>query len=308
VQASLRHLLARAIDYAGLFPPASLESETAIREYREWKSHTFNYSLGRFCCPVARLEELVPFLDAGERIEIAAIGRASDSRQEWDRDREREARLLTDFETRAGGMAEVTAFEVRLPETRDPAVFFDDLEGFAAADVFAELPWNGLLSDTVAAAAERDWLALKARTGGVHTGDVPSADLVAGFIWNCMSLEVPFKFTAGLHHALPNVNSESGDRQHGFLNVLTASVLAFAEEVPAKELTHILTVVEPNCWTFDENQMRFKGHVVATADIEAAREVFTGFGSCSIQEPYEGLMRLGFVERTVPRGRGSNSQ
>ena len=166
---------------------------------------------------------------------------------------------MTDFQVRAGDAAEIEAFEVRIPEKADPTTFIEDLQGFSSADVFAELPWNDQISDAVAAIAEYDWLAVKARTGGIRPGDVPSAEDVAAFIWNCISLEVPFKFTAGLHHPLPNVNLETGDRQHGFLNVLTACTLAYAHETPTNELAKVLGADDPASWSFSADEMTFRG-------------------------------------------------
>ena len=41
-------LLARAIDYAGLFPPAALDMETAVRKYHEYRKRPESWMLGRF--------------------------------------------------------------------------------------------------------------------------------------------------------------------------------------------------------------------------------------------------------------------
>jgi hypothetical protein len=308
VRSSLRQLLDHALDYAGLFPPARLEPVPALDEYRRWQSHEFGFTLGRFCCPISRLSELLPHLREGVSLEVAAIGQVTDSIDTWNTARESEARLLTDFQVKAGGVAEIQAFEVRLPEVPEAAKLLDDLQGFSGADVYVELPWNEAMTDTVAAAVHYDWLALKARTGGTRKGDVPDSFSLARFVWDCMSLETPFKLTAGLHHPLPNVNADTGDRQHGFLNVLTACVLAYAEEVPVKELSESLEISDPRLWEFQDDFMRFQDHVIRTADIDAAREIFTGFGSCSVEEPYDDLDALGFLTRTGPGKNGSNTR
>src|SRR5438445_13553439 len=58
---SLRALLEGVIDYAGLFPPAKLPMEQAIRNYARYRREQEGWMLGRFLCPASRLAELAPF-------------------------------------------------------------------------------------------------------------------------------------------------------------------------------------------------------------------------------------------------------
>src|SRR5213075_640007 len=51
-------LLRRAIDYAGLFPPASLDLRSAVEEYQHQATSADGWMLGRFVLPAARLDEL----------------------------------------------------------------------------------------------------------------------------------------------------------------------------------------------------------------------------------------------------------
>jgi len=57
---ALRTLLAGSIDYAGLFPPASLEMAEAARNYEAYRSGPHSWALGRFILPSARLNEVDP--------------------------------------------------------------------------------------------------------------------------------------------------------------------------------------------------------------------------------------------------------
>lgn len=54
---SIRILLAHAIDYAGLFPPAGLALEEAVRNYRAYRAGRDSWALGRFVVPLARAQE-----------------------------------------------------------------------------------------------------------------------------------------------------------------------------------------------------------------------------------------------------------
>ncbi|HXA50274.1 MAG TPA: hypothetical protein VNV86_08230 [Candidatus Acidoferrum sp.] len=55
---ALRELLRGLIDYAGLFPPASLDVPDAVRNYRAYRSGPHAWMLGRFVVPAARVAEI----------------------------------------------------------------------------------------------------------------------------------------------------------------------------------------------------------------------------------------------------------
>src|SRR4051794_28088056 len=77
--ASLRALLSGILDYAGLFPPARLPLEQAIRNYARYRTEPEGWMLGRFICPAARLAELTPFVEElfreGLPLAVSALGR-----------------------------------------------------------------------------------------------------------------------------------------------------------------------------------------------------------------------------------------
>jgi hypothetical protein len=55
---ALRELLRRLIDYAGVYPPASLELPEAVANYRAYRSGPHAWMLGRFVIPSARVAEV----------------------------------------------------------------------------------------------------------------------------------------------------------------------------------------------------------------------------------------------------------
>src|SRR5271155_5584079 len=78
MNASLRALLTGIVDYAGLFPPAKLPLDQAIRNYARYRTDPESWMLGRFICPASRLGELQPFHDelfvTGEPFVFSALG------------------------------------------------------------------------------------------------------------------------------------------------------------------------------------------------------------------------------------------
>jgi hypothetical protein len=57
---SLRVLLERLIDYAGLFPPAALTMQDAVRNYARYREGEFSWALGKFVVPKERVREVPP--------------------------------------------------------------------------------------------------------------------------------------------------------------------------------------------------------------------------------------------------------
>ncbi|HTP31089.1 MAG TPA: hypothetical protein VMJ75_02880 [Candidatus Acidoferrales bacterium] len=55
---TLRILLNGLIDYAGLFPPASLDMPAALRNYAAYRKGEYAWMLGRFVVPAARVNEV----------------------------------------------------------------------------------------------------------------------------------------------------------------------------------------------------------------------------------------------------------
>jgi hypothetical protein len=155
----------------------------------------------------------------------------------------------------------------------DPEVLFD-----AAPEVYFELPLRHDVSFRVLQIGELG-LRAKVRCGGSVLPRVPA---LAEFVQACRRLEVPFKATAGLHRAV-----RSGD-EHGFLNLLAASVFGDEEEALAEE--------DPSAFSVAEDAFGWRERRADPDEIASIRrELFVSFGSCSAQEPIDGLHALGML-------------
>jgi hypothetical protein len=58
IKQSLRALLENLIDYAGLFPPAALTMQDAVRNYARYRDGEHAWALGKFVVPQARASEV----------------------------------------------------------------------------------------------------------------------------------------------------------------------------------------------------------------------------------------------------------
>ena len=153
------------------------------------------------------------------------------------------------------------------------------------AEVYVELPrLSGAPSSGWLAAMDEiaaRGLRAKFRTGGVEQHVFPTCGELGDAITAALDRELPFKCTAGLHHALRHHDADTGLTHHGFLNVLRATRAALdgddASEVLAEESADALLE------GFDPDEAA------------RTRAWFTGFGSCSILDPHEDLVELGLL-------------
>ena len=297
---TLRTLLAHAIDYAGLFPPAQLDMPGAVAEYESYLASSDAWALGRFVVPAARLRELA-----------AAAGDAQ-SNPLGSRQGERRlsvvlgADLAADVERLRAFCADVNgegwwrgidAVELRAstPEAIGQAmrVVPDSVERYV------EIPISEDPTPLVLAIAGAGAYA-KVRTGGTTTDAFPASDHVARFLATCLREAVPFKATAGLHHPLRGeypLTYEPGSacgRMYGFLNVFlaTAFLAAGLDEAEARVL---LDESDLNAVTFSRTEAVWRSHRLPLDRLAESRRFLTSFGSCSFREPIDDLTALGLL-------------
>lgn len=260
-------LLAGLVDDAGLFPPTGLAMGEALARHAADLSDPTGVLSHRFICPAGRLDELAAALGGPITVSvITGISRAG--LEELDRQLARDPRLeLVGLEgLPAGELGEVEA----------------------PVPVFVELPvkkdWRPLL-DEVAAAG----LGAKVRCGGLEAGLFPTTEELGGFIAACASAGVSFKATAGLHHALPYLDEETGFSHHGFANLLLAACRA-TDGGAATDVVAALGLREASRLT---DELLSVGPELAAR----ARRLFVSYGSCSTSEPIEDLEQLGLLPK-----------
>lgn len=299
MRASIERLLEGSIDYAGLFPPAKLPMDASVRNYLRFVRGAESWIVGRFVCPASRLmefERIVAREQPPPSIPLTVIGTGGEDLDAFEDGLAQDAEAMTRFEESLGDLCPIEAFEVRCPSYDDLETVIDDLQGFDEIDAYVELPLTDGLADGLAAIAESDWLGAKARTGGLVPDAFPSAARLADFLQSCRQLDVPMKLTAGLHEPLPHRDRATGAEAHGFLNVFAALALAEANELSRQDLEAILLESSARAFVFDATGL---GWGEFRADLEAItemRSLLTGFGSCSIDEPLEGLGKLGLLK------------
>lgn len=137
---------------------------------------------------------------------------------------------------------------------------------------------------------------LKLRTGGTDAAAIPGARQVARVIVHCVKQGVPLKFTAGLHHPFRHFDADLRAMTHGFLNVFVAAVLAQATALELDDVQAVLEEQDGREFRFDDQYLSWNEALASLDEIEGVRRrVAISFGSCSFDEPREGLAALGLL-------------
>ena len=276
-------VLAGAVDYAGLFPPAGLSMPEVVANYAEYRAGAERWALGRLVVPASRLGECLetaqPYLRSGDPWRISALVPDPSA-----------LGALGPFNAAQGERMLVDAAEGR---AADPA----EVDALAAAApvgvaVFVELSVNDALPACLARVKAAGWSA-KIRMGGVVPGAIPPVDDVVRFMRACRDADVTFKATAGLHHPLrgeyPLTYAAAAPRatMHGYLNVFAAAGL-LARGGTDEQLRGALAGSSASLGIPDDRDE-------ADALARAARGTLHGFGSCSFREPLDDLVPLGLA-------------
>ncbi len=298
--ATLSVLLDGLIDYAGLFPPAKLDMQPMVETYRRVMLDPRGWMVGRVIVPVARLMEfeaaaasILPDEEEAEPWCLSALTRPC-----GDEGFSEDLAAIESFNARhadpAAGRAVVDVIEAKGGTAADidraldvlPDDLFPFIEMSACDDPRGSL---AVLAGSEAAA--------KIRTGGVTADLYPSSADVARFIVSAAAAGVPFKATAGMHHPMPNDNPKVPARQHGFIGVFLAAASAHALESDVDAVRKIIECDKPSAFAFGDDVVRVGSCEISRDEIEESRLGFgISYGSCSVDEPWEDLEALGWLE------------
>jgi hypothetical protein len=295
-------LLSQSIDYAGLFPPAGLGMSAAVDNYLRYQAGPEAWALGRFILPADRLVEFEKAAGDGASQRVP--------RRPW----QLSALVGPDL---AGDLDQIAGFQRRRSD-RAPAMTVDTIEakaeGVSAIEdtmrsvpgrlqVYFELPIEPDPIDLIATVA-RVGARAKVRTGGVVPQAFPSTVNLARFIHACVRAKVPFKATAGLHHAVRaeyrltyEEDSLSGV-MFGFLNLFLATALA-RNGTAERETCRILEESSPAAFRIDDGTVSWRDQRLDRDALGRGRESLVSFGSCSFTEPIDELQSLHWLEPKV---------
>lgn len=266
-------LLTGLCDDAAIFPPGLKPLERAVPDHRAHLTSPHAALVGPLIVSADRLDDLGPLVAGAEGFDLTV--------------------------TVPGGVTGVADVLATVPQAlrlvgleivpvgldgNGVVTALDSLELAPEITVWVEIPRDERRSSMIAALAGTRYRA-KFRTGGVRADLYPDEAELAEAIVACVAAGLPFKATAGLHHAVRNTD-DRGFEQHGFANMLVATALARSgageDEVRAALADRDAESVAARLRLDEDGAHR-------------VRESFVSFGTCSIDEPRDELAALGLL-------------
>jgi hypothetical protein len=288
-----QYLLSELVDYAGLFPPASLDMATMAKNLAGYAQSNNSWVLGRVVVPLGRVSEFTDTY-AGPSVRISALPPALDA-AEFPQAVQAIAAFNKNHDHK------IDAVEVRTSDVNAIAIATSLPEDVRC---FVETPLDQTQTfvDVIADLKMPERVFAKVRTGGVKPELIPDASLVAELIVACHKAGIGFKATAGLHHpcrAVYPLTYEAGcesAQMHGFLNVFLASCFVQELNWNIDQTTVCLNELQAADLTVSDQSVKWRDYEVGAERIAKTRNTFAiSFGSCSFTEPIEDLTNLSLL-------------
>jgi hypothetical protein len=299
--ASLRALLTRSIDYAGMFPPCSLELDPALKNQAEYVRSTDSWMLSAFVLPLDKFGEVarsISQFDKHHPLRVSALGAKTENATDFQMELKNAVEAIRSLQKEHGDSVSVAQLEMVLPKDVD-AGKLTEAAGLLAdlkVQAFWETPAEsaeqtiGLLART-----KQSLFGYKLRTGGVVADAFPNSVQIARAILASTKHHVPIKFTAGLHHPVRQFRDEVKTEMHGFLNVIGAGVLSAEHHWDEAQTVDMLEDQKSQSFEFHDTVFAWRDWEITLDRIKARRKFITSFGSCSFNEPREDLRALNLL-------------
>jgi hypothetical protein len=291
----LKQLLARIVDYAGLFPPAQLSLPEAINIYDRARSSPHYWMLDRFVLPASRFPEFIKLLPSENTASSQPWSLSVIVSRNWRSDLEQISQITKTKLNNQPSSIRISSLEVApLSPVEIQSI---KLEIPTEVDAFFEIPFNVDLEPYLDI-LHKIGAGAKLRTGGITSDAFPDSTQLGQRILSLANARIPFKATAGLHHALrghclTDALNKTSTTMHGFLNVAIASAFAYQQTISLNEVVAILEESSINAFQLSNIEIGWHEFSLPISAIEHSRQqFFRSFGSCSFDEPIHDLYTL----------------
>ncbi len=331
MHASFKAFLQNIIDYAGLFPPASLSMDTSVHNYAKYRNEPEAWMLSHFVVPASRLEELDSnmgnLFQEDKPLRLSILTRNSETTDDFYEKFKQDLVDIQNFMDKRKKIVNIEFLEARFPDDLYERISLHPVLKYLnfVAEMLEEYkipflypffegkfsdewrPQLSILFDAIAAfnkglenirkKSHCGPAGFKMRCGGGDASLIPSTEQVAFVIADCLRANIPLKATAGLHHPVRFQDPELDEKMHGFLNLFGAGILAKTHNLMAKQIQPVLEDQDESNFTFEDEHFNWSDWQAKTSQIEVARKTaIISFGSCSFDEPRQDLKKMGYLE------------
>jgi hypothetical protein len=259
-------LLYRLIDDAAMFPPGNASAEEAIREHLRHRRGWYRDLVGPLLVGFGRWQEFgTAHAQAGSpSMDVVVLQPAPSG----------PAALPG---VRVVGYEQAATDPLGLPLDVPTAVELVRPEGHVAE-----------LTGVAAARLSGADVIAKLRTGGTVPEAFPPETTVAKVVTTAVGLDVPLKFTAGLHSALRHTDVDTGLERHGFLNLMAA--IRYAQLGMSEDEVAAVVALR------DSDAVAGLVRGWSAEEVAQVRRGFRSFGCCGVEDPIADAVGLRLVE------------
>src|SRR5256885_13042094 len=122
--ASLRALLNRSIDYAGMFPPCSLDLGPSLKNQAEYVRSTDSWMLSAFVLPIAKFSDAAQSVSQFDRhhpLRVSALGAKTENAKDFFNELKDAAEIIRSFRKQHVDLVSVVQLEMPAPTDVDLA-------------------------------------------------------------------------------------------------------------------------------------------------------------------------------------------
>lgn len=325
----MHQLLASSVNYAGLYPPASLKLNEALRSYVDFSHSKYVWMLANFVIPHDQLPLLANFADRKhqlkEALSLCITGPESQNLFEF-----KNVIYSIEKEIKAAhmgypGEVRTNFLELKFPlssvKKLNPEELVKALEAVVSTTaesrllphrVFFEVPGNEYDSEItkkiIKVIAVHNQSILKRKVGNYlfsgikincsdkKDGKIPDVRYLADVLLYARDANVAVKFSGKENTPFPGYNYSLGTKTHGFLNIFVASVLAYTQDLTLEETIEVIEDKSPENFTFKDDYLAWRELAAPTMEIKMLRMLsITSFNFINFTTPVDGLRELGYV-------------
>lgn len=326
--ASLKQLLSNAVNYSGVLPPTKLNLREAVGNYVDFSHSKYAWMLGNFVIPYDQLSDLSNFADRRHQLKgpfsICVLGPETESLDKF-----KGIMSLIDKEIRKvhsgyPGEVRTNIMELKLPlasiENLNPEELVKALEVVVKSSsesrllphrVFFEVPGSFDAEKTkkvtkVIAVHNKSILkrkidnylfsGLKINFNPTNGSRPPSAKYLAEVLLYARDANVAVRFSGTENTPFPSYNYTIQSHVHGFINILTASMLAYTQDLNLEEMIEVLEDKNPENFIFKEAYLGWREWAAPVMEVKMLRMLsITSMNLSSFTPPIHGLKELGLI-------------
>src|SRR2546427_11069434 len=228
--ASLQPLLAKSINYSGMFPPCSLALQPAFQNHAKYVWSPEAWMLNTFVLPVEQFDstkQLLSQFDPLHPLRVAALGPKTGNADAFLEALGEADAAIRSFSRYDVDLLSISHLEMFLPHDVDLALLEEARSILGDLPVFWETPPDRA-EQTAALLAEHNsdedaaTFGYKLRTGGVTADAFPTSTQIAGALVTPATHQLPIKFTAGRDHPPPPLLHEGKRKKERVLHTVRA--------------------------------------------------------------------------------------